>query len=126
MAQPIVYIDRAEIRPGALAELRAAVTALVAFVEEREPQLLAYGFHIDEAASTMAVVAVHPDAASLALHLRVGGPEFRKVGEFIDLRAIEVYGEPGEEVTRLLHDKARMLGGATVSVHPQTVGFART
>ena len=126
MAQLIVYIDRSDIRPGALPELRTAVAALVAFVEEREPQLLAYGFHIDEDASTMAVVAVHPDAASLELHLRVGGPEFRKVGEFIALRAIEVYGEVGEEIIALLQEKARALGGASVSIHPQTVGFART
>jgi hypothetical protein len=121
-----VYIDRSDIRPGALAALRQAVAALVAFIEEREPQLLAYGFHIDEKASTMAVVAVHPDAASLELHLRVGGPEFRRVGEFIILRAIEVYGEPGDEAIRLLHEKARMLGGASLAVHPQTAGFART
>ena len=126
MGQPIVYIDRSDIHPGAFTALRTAVAALVAFVQEREPQLLAYGFHIDEDASTMAVVAVHPDAASLELHLRVGGPEFRKVGEFITLRAIEVYGEPGEEIIGLLHEKARVLGGASVSIHPQTVGFART
>ena len=126
MTQPIVYIDRSDIRPGASAELRAALAGLVAFVEGREPQLLVYGFHIDEETSTMWVVAVHPDAASLELHLRVGGPEFRKVAGFITLRAIDVYGEPGEEVTRLLHEKARILGDATVSIHPQTVGFTRT
>jgi hypothetical protein len=126
VAQPIVYIDHSDIRPGVLPELRTAVAAIVAFIEEREPQLLAYGFHVDEEASTMTVVAVHPDAASLELHLRVGGPEFRRVGEFIILRAIEVYGEPGDEVIALLHEKARVLGGASVAVHPQTVGFART
>ena len=53
----------------------------------------------------MAVVAVHPNAASLELHLRVGGPEFRKVGEFIVLRAIEVFVVLGEE---LLVDETAM------------------
>ena len=126
MSQPIVYLDRSDIRPGRASDLRAAVAQLVAFVEEREPQLLTYGFHIDEGSSTMILAAVHPDAASLEFHLRIGGPEFRKVGEFIVLRAIEVYGEPGDEALRLLHEKARMLGGASVTVTPQTVGFART
>ena len=126
MAQPIVYVDRSDIRPAAMSELRTAIAELVAFVNEREPQLLAYGFHIDEGTSTMWVVAVHPDAASLELHLRIGGPEFRKVAEYITLRTIDVYGEPGEEVMRLLHEKARMLGDASVAVHPQTAGFART
>jgi quinol monooxygenase YgiN len=126
MTAPIVYIDRSEIHAGAVDELREAAAELVAFVEEREPRLLAYGFHIDEAALTAFVVAVHPDAASLELHLRIGGPAFRKLGAFIRLRAIEVYGEPGDDVLRLLHEKAQMLGGASVAVHPRTVGFART
>lgn len=126
LSQPLVYFDRSEIRPGRVGELRQAVAHLVSFVEEREPQLLTYGFHIDEASSTMTLVAVHPDAASLEFHLRTGGPEFRKVGEFIVLRTIEVYGEPGEEALRLLREKAEMLGGASVMVYPQTVGFART
>jgi hypothetical protein len=126
MAQPIVYIDRSEIRAGAVADVRAAVARLVAFVERREPQLLAYSLHIDEATSTMWVVAVHPDGDSLELHLRIGGPEFRRVGQFIVLRAIDVYGDIGDGVLELLREKARMLGGATVSVHPPTTGFART
>jgi hypothetical protein len=46
--EPIVYIDRSEVRSGALPELWQAVERIVAFVQEREPQLLAYGFHIDE------------------------------------------------------------------------------
>ena len=123
--QPIVYIDRSDIRPGALPELRESVARIVAFIEEREPRLLAYGFHIDDEASAMTVVAVHPDAASLELHLRVGGPEFRKVAGLIVLRSIEVYGEPGDEVLRLLEAKALALGGASVSTHPRTAGFAR-
>jgi hypothetical protein len=99
---------------------------LVEFVEQREPQLVAYAFHIDPDSSTMTVVAVHPDSASLQLHLEVGGPEFRKVGEFIELRQIEVYGDPGSMLRQLLDQKARMLGReARVVVRDRTAGFAR-
>lgn len=126
MTQPIVYVDRSEIRPGATAELRQAVERLVAFVEEREPQLLAYGVHIDEESGTMWITAVHPDSASLELHMKVGGPEFLRVGQFIVLRAIDVYGEPSAEAEALLAEKARRLGNATLAIHPRTAGFART
>ena len=129
MTQPIVYVDRSDVRPGVVPALRDAVMRLVAFVEEREPQLAAYAFHIDEPELRMWVVAVHPDEASLKLHLEIGGPEFRKVGEFIVLRAMDVYGEIGEDVLTLLREKARVLGGAggaTVAVHPPAAGFART
>ncbi len=126
MAGPIVYVDRSDVRAGRLPELREAVQRLVAFVEEREPQLLAYGFHIDEALSAMWVVAVHPEPSSLELHLRIGGPEFRRLRELIVLRSIDVYGEPDEAIVALLEEKARMLGGATVAIHPQSAGFTRT
>ena len=126
MAGPIVYIDRSDVTTGNLADLRAAVSDLVAFVEAREPRLIAYAFYIDEAGSTMTVVAVHPDSASLELHLSIGGPEFRKVGAFIRLRAIEVFGQPSAAAVDQLNDKARMLGDATVVVHSADAGFART
>lgn len=122
---PIVYIDRSDVRPGMAADLRQAVSELVEFVEAREPQLISYSFHIDEEAETMAVVAVHPDSASLELHLTIGGPEFRKVGAFITLRLIEVFGVPSPPVLQQLHEKARMLGGATFIVHSPDAGFAR-
>jgi quinol monooxygenase YgiN len=123
---PLVYVDHSDIRPGAVDDVRHAVAELVAFVEQREPRLLSYGFHIDPETSTMAVVAVHPDAASLQLHLQIGGPEFRKVGEFIELRLIEVYGGPGPVVRDLLEQKARMLGReARVVVRDRSVGFSR-
>jgi hypothetical protein len=126
MANPIVYIDRSEINPGKVADVRTAVSALVAFVEAREPQLMAYGVYIDDEASTMTVVAVHPDSASLELHLSIGGPEFRKVGEFITLRLIEVFGEPTDAVVEQLNEKARMLGGAAVVIHSAAAEFGRS
>jgi hypothetical protein len=126
MAGPIVYIDRSDVTPGALMDLQAAVSDLVAFVEAREPRLIAYGFYIDDVDGTMTVVAVHPDSESLEFHLSIGGPEFRKVGAFITLRAIEVFGEPSDEALDQIHEKARMLGDATVVVRSADAGFART
>jgi quinol monooxygenase YgiN len=125
MAMPIVYVDRSDVRPGALSDLRAAVSELVAFVEAREPQLLSYGFYVDDDSLTMTVVAVHPDSASLEYHLNIGGPEFRKVGAYITLRSIEVFGEASESALDQLREKARALGDATVVVRAPDAGFAR-
>jgi hypothetical protein len=125
MAMPIIYVDRSEIT-GDVTQLKEAISTLVAFVREREPRLVTYGFYIDEAGSAMSVVAVHPDSESLGLHLAIGGPEFRKVGQFIDLQLIEVFGEPSEAILVQLQQKARMLGkAARVSVHSLEAGFAR-
>lgn len=126
MAEPIVYIDRSRIRAGKLEELKRAIDDLVRFIDEREPQLLLYGFYLDEEASRMTVVAVHPDAASVELHMEVGASAFREFADLIEMEAIEVYGEPSDRMLEQLRDKADALGedGRVVVDRLQT-GFAR-
>ena len=58
----------------------------------------------------MTVVAVHPDSASLELHLDIRGEEFRKLGHLLTLSAIECYGWPSERALDQLQNKAAMLG----------------
>lgn len=97
----------------------------VAFVEMMEPQLLAYHFCVDDAGSTMTLVAVHPDTASLELHLELGGPKFRAFVPLIRMRSIDVYGDPGPAVMDRLRAKAVLLGGGNVTVHTAVAGFTR-
>lgn len=125
MTQPIVYIDTSAIREGKLEELELAMKRLAAFVEANVPQLISYGFFLDGDRTQMTVVAVHPDSASLEFHMDVGGAEFRKFADLIDLSRIEVYGDVSEAVQERLHRKARMLGTGTVAVHEFCAGFAR-
>jgi hypothetical protein len=125
-ARALVYIDRSEIREGKVDELRAGVRRLVDFVDEHEPQLIAYAFHIDEDSGQMTVVAVHPDSESLEFHIEVAGGEFRKLAHLITLREVRIYGRPSERALALLHQKAEMLGeGVTVLVHEPHAGFVR-
>jgi hypothetical protein len=110
-SEPIVYIDHSDIREGSLEELKAGVRRLVDFIDAREPQLVTYGFYIDEAAAKMTVVAVHPDSASLELHMDVGSEEFRRLAPLLTLTAIECYGRPSERALEQLREKATALGG---------------
>lgn len=126
MSQPIVYVDASSIREGKLEALEPAMKHLAGFVEAHVPRLMSYGFFLDEHATRMTVVAVHPDSASLEFHLDTGGSEFRKFADLIELERIEVYGEVSEAVIERLHNKARMLGGGSVSVHRCYAGFARS
>ncbi len=126
MTEPIFYIDRSTIREGALEEVSRRVDELVEFIREKEPQLVAYDFYFDEQGKNMSVVSVHPDSDSLRFHLEVGRSAFQKFAELIDLYAIEVYGQPSDEVLSLLEEKAAMLGeGGAVEVHERQAGFLR-
>jgi len=126
MSELIVYIDHSDIREGKLPEVRAGVQELVDFVDTHEPQLLAYGFYIDEGGMRMTLIAIHPDSSSLELHMEIGAPAFRKFIELIDLRKIEIYGRPSERVLEQLQQKVQILGkNGTVVVHDRSAGFAR-
>jgi len=125
-ADLVVYIDHSDIREGCIDELKEGVSRLVDVIENLEPQLIAYGFHFDEAAGRMTVTAVHPDSTSLELHLEVGREEFRKLGGMLTLTGIEVYGSISPRVREMLDQKAAMLGGSGVTVQERHAGFVRT
>ncbi len=123
--EPIVYIDHSDVREDSIDALKEGVQRLVEFIDVREPQLITYGFYIDEDAAKMTVVAVHPDAASLERHLEIGGGEFRKLSHLITLTSIECYGRPSGKALEQLREKAAALGdgGAVVSIG-RSAGFA--
>ena len=126
MPDPIIYVDRSLIVDGKLEQLKSGIRALVEFVEHRESRLISYGFFLDEERMRMTVIAIHPDSASLELHLDIAGPEFRKLKELVELTEIEVYGPLEDTALVQLQEKARMLGRAgKVVVLQAEAGFAR-
>jgi Xaa-Pro aminopeptidase len=126
MTDPIIYVDRSRIVEGKVEQLKRGIRALVEFVQAREPQLLSYGFFLDEERLRMTVIAIHPDSASLELHMEVASPEFRKLKDFVELTEIEVYGQMSDAALVALREKARMLGrGERVVVLEAAAGFAR-
>jgi quinol monooxygenase YgiN len=125
MAEPILYIDTSDIRPGKLETVRQLMTDLVAFAEANEPQLIAYDFFIDETGTTMTCVAVHPDSASMELHMDVGWEKFRAFADHIHQRSIDVYGQASKKIIARLRQKISMLGRGTVTVHGLHAGFSR-
>lgn len=125
MNETIVYIDRSDVHEGKLDELKLSIRYLAEVAERLEPRLISYGFHVDEAAHRMTVVAVHPDSASLELHMETLAAEFRKLGPLLTLRSIEVFGRVSDKAIGLLQNKAVDLGEAGVVVCERTAGFSR-
>jgi hypothetical protein len=98
---------------------------LVHFVEVNEPRLLAYNVYFTDDGTRMTVLHISPDSAALETHMRVAGPKFAPIGEFVRMLAIDVYGRPDAALVEQLERKAEMLGTSTVRVHDLTAGFAR-
>lgn len=121
----IVYIDRSDVSEDRKQDLKAGIRRLVDVIQSLEPQLISYAFHLDDEAAVMTVMAVHPDSASLELHLEIGRTEFHKLADMITLRQIEVYGSVSDKARAMLQEKATMLGGSDVTVHERFAGFDR-
>jgi hypothetical protein len=125
-AGPVIYIDRSDVHEGGWDDLKARIRALVSFVDSHQPQMATYAVYLDEDATEMTVVSVHPDSASLERHMEVGGPEFKKLAPYLTLREIEVFGPLSARAVDQLHQKASTLGdGGTVTLHEQFAGFDR-
>jgi hypothetical protein len=125
MSGPIVYVDTSDVREGALEELKAGMKELVDFVAANVPRVLAYNVYFSADGTTMTVVHVHPDSASLEYHLQVAGPVVRRFVELVTLSSIHIYGEPSENVLKRAHEKARLLGRGEVVVDDLHAGFTR-
>lgn len=125
MPDAIVYVDTAEVREGALAELKEGMKELVAFAQANEPRLLAYNVYFSEDGTRMTVVHVHPDSASLEYHIEVAGPFFRRFVGLVTLSSINVYGEASEGLLAQLQEKAELLGRGAVEVAALHAGFTR-
>jgi quinol monooxygenase YgiN len=125
MSEPIVVIDRSEVREGKLEELKTAVKELAQFVASTESRPISYNVYFNHDGTRMTVLQMHPDSASMEYHMRVAAPAFAKFADLLDLSAMEIFGKPSDALLRQIRDKVEMLGNATVLVHGHHAGFAR-
>ena len=125
MSDPIIYIDRSQVAPGRLNELKRRIGQLARLVEQQEPRLIAYQVFFDETERTMTVIHVHRDSRSLAMHFETAGPHFDPFRDLVELKSIEVYGRPDPDVLPALRAKAASLGNGSVSLHQHHAGFLR-
>jgi quinol monooxygenase YgiN len=125
LSNPLVYVDRSEVRAGKLEELRRAIAELAVFVAANEPQLVSYAAFLDADGEHLMIVHVHRDAASLERHFAVAGPRFAPFAELVRLERMDVYGNPSPGTVVSLREKAAALGGATIAIHPYHAGFIR-
>lgn len=119
--EPIVYVDRSDIRAGKLDALRAAAGELARHVGAHAPRVLSYGIFVSHDGSSMTVTHVHPDSASLEELMAAIAPVLPPFRDLLTLRRIDVYGEVSDAVRDALGRKVELLGG-TVTVHERIAG----
>ena len=94
MSGAFVYVGTARIKPGKLEEARKNLAELVDFVETNEPRMIAFHLFLDEEGSTLTIVHVHPDSASMEFHLQVAAKHFATAFDFLESNVSEQYFGP--------------------------------
>jgi len=126
MSAPLIFVDVSEIVPGKLDDVKAGFEELADFVEGNEPRAISYTVFFDANETVVTVVQVHPDSASMELHMKVGAGLFRKFAGLLTMRTMAIYGEPSTELLDAMRAKAAMLGASGVDVHRLHAGFTRS
>jgi hypothetical protein len=123
---PLIFIATNKLREGALDAERRRVPGFVEFIEANEPQLLAFNEYLDAERGEVTIAQVHPDAASMALHLGlVRERADRAFAETLEgTTRVQVLGMPSEEMLQALQAQA----GASFELSTSTEhlgGFTR-
>jgi hypothetical protein len=121
----IIYIDYSEVREGRLKEIKTAIKELAELVKTNEPRIIAFNVYFTEDGRRMTVIHIHPDSASLEVHMKVAGPAFSKFADYVNMITINIYGRIDDRLMGQLRKKAKLLGNGTVVVHGFHTGFSR-
>ena len=65
MPEPFIFIGTHRLKEGKLRDFETAWRELVEVVESKEPQMIAFNAYANEDGTEVAVVQLHPDAASM-------------------------------------------------------------
>jgi len=119
---PFIFIATNRLKPGKLDDERRRVPGLVEFVQAKEPRLLAFNEYVDDEGSEVAVVQVHTDAESMAIHLEaVAERAARAYAETLEATTgIQVFGTPSNPVIEMLRRQAG--SGVPLNVKPHHLG----
>ena len=125
MNEHIMVVDSSRILDGKLEAVKATARELAEFVEAKEARPIAYEIYLDEDETTFTVVQIHPDSASMELHMEMAAPIFARFAPLLQLLTIDIFGRPSDKLIDQLRRKAEMLGGAPAALHHLEAGFAR-
>ena len=122
MSGPFIFIATNRLKPGKLADEKKRVPDLVDFVEANEPRLIAFNEYVNDDGTEVAVVQIHPDADSLAFHMRIIAERAAAAyAETIDATtSLQVYGMPSNAVIEMLERQAGV--GVPLTVKPSHLG----
>jgi hypothetical protein len=125
MAAPFIFIGTYTIKEGKFDEFKRYWPQFVEFVEQSEPQLVAFNAYVDQDGRQVGIVQVHPDVASMEFHMKLIREHVEASAEFLaDTVGTQIYGEITDSADEMMRQlgwlgeldvKSRSIGGFTRS-----------
>jgi NAD(P)-dependent dehydrogenase (short-subunit alcohol dehydrogenase family) len=124
---PLIFVATNRLKPGRLDAERRRVPGLVEFVEQNEPQLIAFNEYVNDDGTEVTVVQVHPDAASMQKHLGIIGERAAQAyDETLDATlAVQIFGPVDPQMLNTM--RAQTGEGVSLTVATEHLGgFTRS
>lgn len=118
MSEPFIFINTYGIKEGMTDVFREQAQEVVDLVRAEEPQMLFFGFFINEEGTEATTLQVHPDADSMLFHMEVAKQHIEESVDFLDFSnmSVGVYGTPNQAVLETM----RQLSGTGVPIAIKT------
>lgn len=126
MAKPLIVISTFKVKEGKAAELISYYQSIAAIVAANEPQIIAFYGFLNEAATEMTSIQVHPDTASMDFHMQVlrenWDESFSQYSQLVEAISVDYYGTPPESALDMDLQREYRLGLKPLHI----AGFARS
>jgi hypothetical protein len=122
MSEPFIFIATNRLKEGKLEAEKERVPGLCDFIEANEPRLIGFNEYANEDGTEVAVVQIHPDAASMEFHMGVVRERGQQAyAETLDATtSVQVFGTPSDTILEMLRQQAG--SGVSLSVTPHHLG----
>ena len=127
MSVPFIFIGTHRLKEGKLQDFEKSFGGLVDVVEANEPRMIAFNGYVNDDGSEVAVVQVHPDAASMEFHMQVVREHITHAYEELleETTSIQVFGELSDAAREMMQQLAG--SGVPLSVRSNPLGgFTRS
>jgi quinol monooxygenase YgiN len=129
MTAPFIFIGTHKIKPGRREEFRKYFAQFSSnVVEPEEPRLHSFYGYTAPDSDYVTIVQVHPDADSMATHMKVGMEHFAAAyAEYLEPEStLQIYGNLTEDLIQTIAAAAQTDGdGSSVTIREPFTGFDR-
>jgi hypothetical protein len=123
MSGPLIYIGTYTVKPGSQGEARTRLGELADFVETNEPRMIAFNTYLDREGTTVSIVQVHPDSASMEFHMQVNAKHFATAFDWLDASMSGQYFGP---ISDALAAELAKWEESSTHLPEHAAGFTRT